>query len=378
MKAFSVFSLNSQLVEFLDRFGSPFTQTWFLEIAKGGGTLMVVYVDCGGKIVASWPIVLSRKYRIFTRGDTPSWTHTNGPVFHPCLSDEERAKAVSILLKQFRWWISCRFVCDPDDSEPALIEAWRAAGFKCRKQETFIRMPWHPDALDQLAKKHRNNIKRSARTFLITEDTSAKEFMDTYLANLKQADLNCYADPKLAQKIIEAGQTSTFQVSEGTEAKRVMVLSAKSKNGETVAAIACLLNQHRMYYWLTTRKRFLPGDDPITGSEDAIKLLITCASRKAQELNLIFDADGISNSSVSALYQRFFPCRAERVIFMRRAPHDPWFVKESVKKYFMLWTKKSIKHFMNFSYRIKKYPLIYVLFDEEQVDAILSIVCITS
>jgi hypothetical protein len=324
MKAVSVESFNPELVEFLDRFGSPFTQSWFLDIAKGDGTLMVNYVDRGGEIVACLPIVLSRKYRIFLRGNAESWTHLNGPVIHPSLSREERAQAVSLLLNGLRW-ISCRFVCDPADFDAAVVEAFRTAGFKLRKQATYLRMPSDPDVLSELRKKHRNRIKRAARSFQIAEDTTAKEFIDTYLANLKAAGKDCYADPRLALELIEAGRRLT----------RVMIFAAKTNSCKTVAAIACLLNQHRMYYWLTTRRRFGDGDVLITGSQDAIKVLIVHAIRRAQELNLTFDADGVSNSrTADPFYERFFFHKVERCVFTRRSPHDPWGIKQFMKNFY--------------------------------------------
>ncbi len=294
---------------------------------------MVAYVDRGGKIVACLPVMLSRKYRIFVRGNMPGWSHINGPVIHPSLSGEEKAQAVSLLLNQLGRWISYRFVCEPADCDPALVETFRTAGFRSRNESTYLRMPCDPDVLGTLHKKHRNSIKRAACSFHVTEDVSAKEFIDYYLANLTAGGKNCYADPKLAQDLIEAGQTKS-QIKKDVEASGVIVFAAKTKNCETVAAIACLLNKSYMYYWLTTRRRLGEDGLPIKGSDDAIKMLLVHASQRAAELNLIFDADGVFTSSVSTLYKRFFPRRAERYVFMRRAPHDPWEVKHGVKMFY--------------------------------------------
>ena len=236
-------------------------------------------------------------------------------------------------------------------------------------------MPCDPDVLGELRKKHRNNIKRAARNFQVTEDISANEFIDTYLANLKAADKDCYADPRLALHLIEAGQTSKLQIGRGVEAKRVLVFAAKTKNCETVAAIACLLNQHRMYYWLTTRRPFREGDLLIRGRDDAIKMLLVYACKKAEELNLVFDADGVSTSSIGPLYERFFSHRAERGVFIRRAPHDPWGIKQGVRdicKSLKVLTNVLINKLLGIGSALKNFHLAYFLLDEENVEFLSS------
>jgi hypothetical protein len=337
MKAVSVCGFNPQVAEFLDSFGSPFTQRWFLDIAKGDGTLTVSYVEHGGEIVACLPIVVSRTYRIFFRADTAGWTHVNGPVTHPCLSEEEKAQAVSLLLNQLSRWISYKFVCEPADRDVAVAEPFQIAGFKLTRQITYLRMPCDPDVLSELGKRHRNNINRAARNLQVTKDISAKEFMHIYLHNLKAADKVCYADPMLAKHLIEAGQTSKLPIGREDKAKRVLVFEARANSCEAVAAIACLLNKNRMYYWLATRRRFGEGEVVIKGSEDAIKLLLIHACKEAKELNLIFDADGVSTPSIGPLYERFFPHQAEREVFTRRAPHDPWGLREVCGKKIGKW-----------------------------------------
>jgi hypothetical protein len=381
MKAVSVSGFNPELVEFLNRFGTPFRQPWFVDIAKGDGTLTVAYVDLGGKIVACLPVVVSRRRRIFVRGDTASWTHINGPVIHPCLSGEEKAQAVSLLLNQLSRWISYKLVCEPENCDPALVEGFQTAGFKRRKQATYLRMPHDPNVLSKLHKKHRNNINRAARNFQITEDISAKEFMDFYLANLIAAGNVCYADPRLAMHLIEAGQTSKLQIGKEGEANRVIVFAAKTKNCETVAAIACLLSQDRMYYWLTTRKRFGEGDVVIKGSEDAIKVLLIHAGKKAEGLSLIFDADGVNTRSIGSLYERFFPHPAERGVFMRRAPHDPWVTErgtygKNIYEWLDLVKERLRKKLFSKGTRLNQTQLACLLFCQEYMDFSSLFICI--
>ena len=64
-----------------------------------------------------------------------------------------------------------------------------------------------------------------------------------------------------------------------------------SDNRPFDAAIACAWDEHRYYYWLSTRRHRSDGNAEDKANPDAIKVLILRAMSHAQEKGLIFEAD---------------------------------------------------------------------------------------
>lgn len=326
MNVFCTFGFNPELVEFLDRFASPFSQSWFIEIAKGGGALEIPYVERDGEIVACFSIVIRKKRVVFVRGELADWAHINGPVVHPALSAGEKTQAVSLLLSKLNPWVSYKFFCDPEDCDHAFDEAFRAAKFKRRKSLTYLRMPSDPAIINYLSKRHRNNINRAFRSLDITRDISADDFVEFYERNLLKDNRKSWFNIEIARNLIKFGLKSKILVR--FDESRVILFGARSKDGDLLAAIALLLGKSRMYYWLSTRKKFFDGGSLIKSSDDAIKVLIIHAASKAAELGLVFDADGANSQGASAFLARLFPRIVERGDFIRCAPHDTWRISE--------------------------------------------------
>ena len=327
MNVVSVSSFNSELVEFLERFGSPFLQPWFIESARGERTLKIFAIDRDRQIVACLPVMLEKKHSLFHRGDIANWAHINGPVVHPSLSAEEKGQAVSLLLKQLSKWTSYKFVCDPEDCDEALLTAFDHAGFTRRPRKTYLRMPSDPDVMAGLNKKHRNNIKRAFENLHIVENFFTDKFAEFYNKNLINCGKFAWHSIEILSNIINAG--SALDIDKHSKGKRILVVAAKSKSSEAVAAIACLLNQRRMYYWLSTRQHFYTNGCVVKGGDDAIKALLIHAIARAAELGLVFDADGVYSPGAAHLLKRLFPREMERSEFVRYAPHDPWRVTQA-------------------------------------------------
>ena len=88
------------------------------------------------------------------------------------------------------------------------------------------------------------------------------------------------------------------------------------KAGDMVAAIACLFDSSRCYYWLTTRKKVL-------GFSDTIEALLLHAVQQAKARGVMFDADGVTGTGTDNLYRNLkFQHVAERNIFTRDDTHS--------------------------------------------------------
>jgi len=70
------------------------------------------------------------------------------------------------------------------------------------------------------------------------------------------------------------------------------------------AAVACAWDEERYYYWLSTRRHAARDDSHRPHPHpDAIKLLIVKAMSHAEQLGLIFDADGVTTPGTLHLYK---------------------------------------------------------------------------
>lgn len=304
--------------------GTAFHQPWFRDIASGAATKVTAIAELDGEIAACLPYTIATEKFFFFCADKAAWTHVNGPVFAEGLDQSQKAEATRRLLAQLPHWYSFHFFCDPSDDNPILVDQFKAAGFTHTTQFTHHEYPTDPDVMDPnnpngLDKKRRANIRRAEKRVFIMEAITGQEFMQFYLHNLSAAQKICNQDQSVLAPIIDIGQSRKLTTPSQKETSSVIIFAAReveSKTAPLVAAIACLLDSKRCFYWLTSRRRS-------DGYDDTVKALIIRARQKARELGLIFDSDGADEEGCHTLYTRLkFPREVRKDIFSRPAFYD--------------------------------------------------------
>ena len=307
--------------------GTAFHQPWFRDIASGRATKVTAVAALDGEIAACLPYTIATEKLFFFHADKAAWTHVNGPVFAEGLDRSQKAEATRRLLAQLPHWCTFNFFCDPSDDNTILVDQFKAAGFTHTTQFTHHEYPTDPDVMDPnnpngLDKKRRANIRRAEKEVFIVEATTGQEFMQFYLHNLSAAQKICNHDPSVMAPIIDTGQSLELATLSQKKASGVMIFAAREKRGSDseagplVAAIACLVDRRRCFYWLTTRRRS-------DGYSHTVKALIIRARQKSRELGLIFDSDGAAEEGSQTLYTRLkFPRELCKDIFTRPAFYD--------------------------------------------------------
>jgi hypothetical protein len=300
---------------------SVFSQDWWLDIARTSSDFREVKVVRGNRIVGRLPFVIWRNRLGLSCGQDPYWSHLRGPILEEGLERPAQAEVIGLLLEQLPRWTSYSFVCDPNLAYADLVRnAFRDAGFEHSTQITYVRFPGETDVLDSRKRKHRGHIKRAAKS-LACVDISANEFVQFFEANLKRKGKRSYAPIGDLLRLIEeaigrgcarAIAARPHQGDEGNE-------SGEGGRGPYDAAIIYLWDSSRCYYWLSTHRVFLGGNPADRPHPDAIKLLAVKAMEHAQEMNLIFDADGVVTPGADNLYRNIFALKSEqrRDVFKR-------------------------------------------------------------
>ena len=307
--------------------GTAFHQPWFRDIASGGATKVTAIAALDGEIAACLPYTIATEKLFFFCADKAAWTHINGPVFAEGLDQSQKAEATRRLLAQLPLWCSFNFFCDPSDDNRILVDQFKAAGFTHTTQFTHHEYPTDPDVMDPnnpngLDKKRRGNLRRAEKKVFIVEAITGQEFTQFYLHNLSEAQKICNQDPSVLAPIIDTGQSLTLTTSTQERTSGVMIFGARekgeaeSKTAPLVAAIVCLLDRKRCFYWLTSRRRS-------DGYDDTVKALIIRARQKARELGLIFNSNGAAAEGCHTLYTRLkFPRELCKDVFTRPAFYD--------------------------------------------------------
>ena len=307
--------------------GTAFHQPWFRDIASGGATKVTAIATLDGEIAACLPYTVATQKLFFFCADKAAWTHVNGPVFAEGLDQSQKAEATRRLLAQLPQWCSFNFLCDPSDDNPIIVDQFKAAGFTHTTQFTHHEYPTDPDVMDPsnpngLDKKRRGNIRRAEKKVFIVEAITGQEFMHFYLHNLSTAQKICDQDSSVLAPIIDIGQSIKLTTQSQKNTSSVMIFAAReiieaeSETAPLVAAIVCLLDSKRCFYWLTSRRHS-------DGYDDTVKALIIRARQKARELGLIFDSNGAAEEGCHTLYTRLkFPRELCKDIFTRPAFYD--------------------------------------------------------
>jgi hypothetical protein len=323
-----------------------FQQNWWLEIAYGQQPVRVLTVEKYGRIVGRLQYRLTKRNIFFLWGDHAYWTHLAGPVLCQDLSMGEKVKILDRLMAQLPRHISFCFIISPAGEDARLIkQAFIRAGFDCRPTDTYRDQIHTEPALEGMNSKHRGHIRRAVRDLEVVE-ISPREYVTFYAQNLAVAGRRCHSPLDIAEALI----------AQGLQRGQAKVFAARKRGADTArmatmdAAIACLIDQERMYLWtLTYRPAQQDEGRDDRPHPDAIKLLIVRAIEAARSRHLIFDADGLYNEGSRHLYEKIFHLRREtRDVVERRTDlykmitgtidRCPRFVKQAIA-----WTKRLLR-----------------------------------
>jgi hypothetical protein len=320
-----------------DSSGLLYQQGWWLDIARGQAEFGQSQVSKDGKIVGALSYIETRSVvsRLiplsFSFGGSPHWTSLCQPLLAATLDQREKREVLEDLIRKLPRKISFKFVVEPDAKDRDLIkDAFKSAGFEHTIQTTYSERPGDIDARTRLSAKHRYNLRRAERDLEVLGANprepaiSAAAFVDFYEKNLLPGEKS-YAPLDVARALIEEGQKRHQAQVFVAQKKRT---SESDANGCWDAAIACVWDDRRLYYWMSSRRREspnTPGDKP---HEDAIKLLMITAMSYARSLGRVFDVDGVPiidgcpDQGKNDLYKKILkiPHEENRDVYRRPSP----------------------------------------------------------
>lgn len=282
--------------------GRPvFLQDWWLQTAcrDEPASVDIHAVDQGERIGTLRYIV--HRNKIGSRlGGAPYWSHLGGPLLAPGLTEDRQRDAIRQLAGQLPKNISFSFVCDPTvDYADLVCEEFGRAGFDRSALPTYLHHPGDADILSGMKSRHRAQI-RSAAKGMIIEDVPPDAFFRFYEENLPAPT---HSPLRIAHALLAEG------VARG-QARALLALNCRGAAGSGCpdAAIACVWDDRRYYYWLSTRRRRQLEGQPVPNPE-ATKLLILAATEHAGTLGLTFDADSPETVGGRTLFEKLFGFR---------------------------------------------------------------------
>jgi hypothetical protein len=297
-----------------------YQQYWWLNCVRGTDYHEVT-VRKGGLTVGRLSFQVTEERTGLLWAENHPWSHVGGPIPSGRMTRGMQSEVFDELLAQLPKSTSYSFTSSSQLSYSDLVKsAFVKAGFTYTQQLNYVRRPGTLDVMAGLKSKHRTHIKAAAKKLEIIE-LGAEEFVDFYESNLEAQGRNSYAPLAIVKHLI----------AEGAERKQIRVTAARRRreqkdstftsNVPHDAAIACVWDKERYYYWMSTRRHHLSYSQQNPPHPDAIKLLAMNAMHHAQSLGLIFDADGVTTPGSNHLYKQIFGLKEEeaRDVFTRSA-----------------------------------------------------------
>ena len=267
----------------LDLIHSLFHEPWWLQ-AVTGGRYTEVTVQRGEQLVAKLPFVVSRR-GLFRVSNLPAFTHVLGPALQPGAGKPQsqikrRLSIVRELIDQLPNLDFFKQVLDPSiDGGLASVDglALQEHGFKISPQYTF-----QIDARNALADiwegMHttvRQHIRRAKAIHHISEVDHPDTFVSFYVRNIEKTDkINRTDFSRFKDLYLECRARNCGEL-----------LGAFNRDGSPVAMVFVVWGFGVMYYLLSTRS-------PEAGNS-AVSYLIWSAIERANQLQLVFDLDGV-------------------------------------------------------------------------------------
>lgn len=275
---------------------SLFHEHWWLTAATGGN-FSEVEVKQGDFLAGRLPFIIVKK-KGFRTLCMPAFTHLLGPFVNssdgkPQTRMMNRLSTVRSLIDQLPPFDFFKQAIDPSiDDGLALIDglAFQDRGFSLNHQYTF-QIDCRADLDTLLANMHfkvRQHIRRAEEKCTIGAIDDPQRFINFYAENLRKTDRRSYM------------QFDQFPVlfSECLARNCGVILGAFQPDGTPAAMTYLVWGSGIMYYLMSTRA----PDVPDNGS---VNLLIWSAMKRAHELGLFFDLDGVTTSGTARFLSGF-------------------------------------------------------------------------
>ena len=266
---------------------SIFQEEWWLR-AVTGDRYEEATVKQGNQVVGRLPFVMSR-HGPFKISKMPEFTHLLGPAVQSGggKPQTQLMRRLSITRELIEQLPSCAFVkqvFDPTLADGLAIAdglAFQDRHFEVSPQYTFQIDAGSDPAImwEAMHFKVRQHIRRADERYRIAEVDDPNRFIGFYIENLKRMGRKNLIDFSGFPRLFEETQARSCG----------LLLSAVTDRG-TPAAMAFLVWGHGvMYYLLSTRA-------PELDENGAVSLLIWTAMKRAHQLNVRFDLDGVYSS----------------------------------------------------------------------------------
>jgi hypothetical protein len=262
----------------VDERKSPvYLQGWLTEIASRDDRTRTTVVSENGQQIGSLTIILERNTLGMRQGYNLPWARLCGPVTSEGVSKEKRAHIARELIRQLPTDASL-FLALADEVD---FRLFLSEGFRPTPADNYIVSPDRLPALyASFSKMTQRHIKQAQRD-LIVSTTTPDDLIKIYASDLVRRRRKSYGPLDIARDIL----------TEGLRQGQARIFTAKRRDTDEVdAAIACLWDDARYYYWMTTRR--LPVDGESKPHHGAVKLLLWSAIQDAASRGLTFDFDG--------------------------------------------------------------------------------------
>jgi hypothetical protein len=288
-----------------------FHEYWWLE-AVAAGRFSEVAVAQGDFQAGRLPFFITRRKGLRILG-MPDFTHLLGPVVNssdgkPQTRINNRLSTVGALISQLPPFDFFKQTIDPaPDDGLALIDglAFQMQGFQVGHQYTFqIDCRANLDALlAGMSVKVRTPIRRAEEQRTVVTIDDPEKFISFYTENLRKTNRKSYM------------QFDRFPIlfSECRARSCGEILAAVRPDGIPVAMTFLVWDDKKMYYLMSSR-------DTAVRDNGSVNLLIWSAMKRAHDLGLIFDLDGVSNEGTARFLSGFGGVIKTRLVVTKGRP----------------------------------------------------------
>ena len=270
-----------------DSLGIPvYMQDWFTGLIAERSDVIRATVAKNNTAVGAFIVSPCRNPLGMKQAHNLPCARLGGPVIDDNVDPVRRPQIVKDLIDQLPGNRSYFLTLNESD-----FNAFVAAGFEGELEENFVipveqATTWER-GLSNMARRH----LRRAREELNVSTLDAAEFVRHYGEHLLIRRRKPYAELSIARDILV----------EATRRGQARVIAARRRDSVQIdAAVACLWDNSRYYYWMTTRR------PPVSGQkaphQGAIKLLLHTAIKHAHSKGLTFDFDGAPSPRLAQLY----------------------------------------------------------------------------
>lgn len=288
-----------------------FHEYWWLE-AVTGGHFSEVEVTQGDFLAGRLPFVMTRQKGLRILG-MPDFTHLLGPVVNssdgkPQTRIANRLSTVGSLVEQLPPFDFFKQVIDPTvDDGLALIDglAFQSQGFQVGHQYSF-RIDCRTELDTLLADMHfkvRQHIRRAEEQRTVEAVDDPQKFVSFYVKNLTKTNRRSYMRFDRFPALFSECRTRNCGV----------ILAAVQPGGVPAAMTFLVWDAQNMYYLMSTR-------DTEVRDNGSANLLVWSAMKRAQELGLVFDLDGVSNVGMARFLSGFGGAIKTRLVITKGRP----------------------------------------------------------